>query len=162
VNAFSHPNNPTVAQATLLILRVIIGCGFFVHGYAKLSRGPDKFAVVLDFIGVPLPLFMAWLVTLLELLGGIAMILGVLVTVLSVPLIAIHLVALFTVHMRHGFSSVNTVGMSADGPLFGPPGYEINLVYIGGQLVLVMFGAGLWSIDQMRSGNQTKRPNEMQ
>jgi putative oxidoreductase len=148
-NPFSPVGGPSVGQAMLLVLRLVIGCGFFVHGYAKLSRGPEKFSAVLDFIGVPFPLLVAWLVTLVEMLGGIAMMVGVCVTLLSLPLIAIHLVAMFAVHWRYGFSSVNTVGMSIDGPLFGPPGFEVNLLYIGGQLVLATFGAGFLSIDSM-------------
>lgn len=122
-------------------MRLVIGYGFMVHGYAKLSRGPENFAKVLDYIGVPFPQFMAWFVTVVELLGGFAMILGAFVVLLSVPLIFVHLVALSTVHLRYGFSSVNTIGMSPDGPLFGPPGFEVNLLYIGGILVIAALGA---------------------
>lgn len=135
----------------LLLLRLVIGVGFMVHGWAKLSRGPDKFANLLTYLDIPFPLFMAWLVTIVELLGGLAMILGAFVILLSVPLIILHLVALFGIHIRYGFSSVNTIGMSPDGPLFGPPGFEISLLYIGGILVLAAFGAGALSIDRMFS-----------
>jgi putative oxidoreductase len=53
-------------QWALLPLRLIVGFGFAAHGYAKLSRGPDKFASVVASIGVPQPYFMAWITTLLE------------------------------------------------------------------------------------------------
>lgn len=138
-------------QYALLAMRLVVGYGFMVHGYAKLSRGPEGFAKLLDYIGVPFPHFMAWFVTLFELLGGLAVILGAFVALLSIPLIIVHLVALSTVHLRFGFSSVNTVGMSPEGPLFGPPGFEVNLLYICGILVLAAFGAGAWSIDRLLS-----------
>src|SRR5262245_34881806 len=48
------------------------------------------------------------------------------------PLIVMMLVAMFTVHLRYGFSAINTIGLTADGPQFGPPGYEVNLLYIAG------------------------------
>jgi putative oxidoreductase len=87
------------------------------------------------------------MVTLLELFGGLAVILGVLVAVVSIPLMASMLVAMFTVQIRYGFSSVNTIGLTANGPVFGPPGYEINLLYIGGLLALMLAGPGALSLD---------------
>jgi len=133
-------------------LRLAIGFGFMVHGWAKLSGGPDKFAGLLQWLGVPLPDFIAWLVTLVELVGGLAMFLGAFVTLVSVPMVIISLVAMFTVHLRYGFSSVNTIGLTADGPQFSPPGFEINLLYIGGLILLAVgTGAGAWSIDRWRA-----------
>ena len=38
-----------------LILRAIVGYGFMAHGYAKLARGPQAFAVTLEALGVPIP-----------------------------------------------------------------------------------------------------------
>jgi len=68
----------------------------------------------------------------------------------SIPLIVIHLVAMFFVHSQYGFSSVNTIGLTEAGPQFGPPGFEVNLLYIAGLLAIVMGGgAGAWSIDRL-------------
>ncbi len=67
--------------------------------------------------------------------------------VISLPLIAIMLVALFTVHLRYGFSSINTIGLTRDGPVFGPPGYEVVLLYIAGLLSFILGGAGIFSVD---------------
>ena len=64
------------------------------------------------------------------------------------------LVAMFTVHLRFGFSAVNTIGLTADGPQFGPPGYEVNLIYIAGLLALILGGAGPLSIDRMLAGRK--------
>ena len=100
-------------------IRMILGVGFMVHGWAKLSRGPAAFAELLK---------QAWLVTLLEIFGGLALLMGAFVTIVSVPLILLMLGAMFTVNIKYGFSAVNTIGLTSDGPQFGPPGYEINLL----------------------------------
>lgn len=129
----------------LLPLRLIVGFGFMVHGYAKLSRGPEHFGQLLHQIGVPLPGVTAWMVTLLELAGGLAIILGLVVALASIPLIVSMLVAMLTVQLPYGFSSVNTIGLTPAGPLFGPPGYEINLLYIASLVALALLGPGPWS-----------------
>jgi putative oxidoreductase len=69
----------------------------------------------------------------------------------SIPMAAILLVATLTVHLPYGFSSVNTIGLTASGPQFGPPGFEVNLLYLGGLLMLAMgTGAGALSVDRLR------------
>lgn len=144
-----------------LPIRLVIGWGFVVHGWAKLSRGPAGFAKLLEWIGAPLPHVTAWLSTLLELFGGLALIAGAFVEVVGVPLIAIMLVAMFTVHFRNGFSSINTIGLTPAGPLFGPPGYEVNLLYVSGLLALIAAGAGPLSVDAWlgrgRVGDERRR-----
>src|SRR4051794_20917804 len=104
---------------TLLPLRLLIGAGFLMHGLAKWNRGPEKFGLLLQYAGVPLPFPTAWMVTLLEVFGGAAMLAGVFVTLVSIPLIFSMLGAIFTVQGRYGFSSVNTIGLTPTGPLFG-------------------------------------------
>jgi putative oxidoreductase len=132
-------------------IRMILGVGFVVHGWAKWSRGPAAFAELIKQAHVPLPLANAWLVTLLEIFGGLALLLGAFVTIVSVPLIFSMLSAMFTVNIKYGFSAVNTIGLNPEGPLFGPPGYEINLLYIAGLVALILGGAGPLSIDSLRS-----------
>src|SRR5262245_59498778 len=122
--------NGTYQQWATLPLRLVIGYGFMAHGWAKLSRGPEGFAKLLEQIGAPLPVATAWVSTFVELLGGLAILTGSLVAVASVPLIVMMLVAIFTVHLRYGFSAINTIAVTADGPQFGPPGIEVNLLYI--------------------------------
>ena len=117
------------------------------HGWAKWTRGPASFGNLLHQIGVPLPAQTAWAVTLLEIFGGLAILVGAFVAIVSVPLILNMLVAMFTVQLRYGFSSVNTIGLTPTGPVFGPPGYEINLLYIAGLLALIVYGAGALSVD---------------
>ena len=132
-------------------IRIILGVGFMVHGWAKWSRGPAAFAELLRQAHVPLPLANAWLVTLLEIFGGLALLMGAFVAIVSVPLILSMLGAMFTVNIKFGFSAVNTIGLTAAGPQLGPPGYEINLLYIACLVVLILGGAGPLSIDALRS-----------
>jgi len=130
-----------------LPLRLLIGFGFAAHGYAKLSKGPDGFAVILQTLGVPAPGLMAWLTALGELFGGLALMAGALVPIVSVPLAIIMLVAMFTIHLPYGFSSIKLMALTAHGPEFGIPGYEVNLLYLVGLLTLVLGGAGPLSVD---------------
>jgi putative oxidoreductase len=134
------------------------------HGWAKLSRGPSGFAKLLTQIGAPFPETTAWVSTFVELLGGLAIFVGEFVKIVSVPLIVMMLVAMFTVHPKYGFSSINTIGLTEDGPQFGPPGYEVNLLYIAGLLALILGGAGELSIDRFLWRNEAlaERPNEHQ
>src|SRR5262245_49951587 len=137
-----------------LPLRLVIGYGFVAHGWAKLSRGPEGFGRLLEQIHAPLPEVTAWVSTFIEILGGLAILAGAFVAVVSVPLIVMMLVAMFTVHLRYGFSAINTIGLTADGPQFGPPGYEVNLLYIAGLLALILAGAGPFSIDRLLAQRQ--------
>jgi putative oxidoreductase len=130
-----------------LPLRLAIGYGFAAHGWAKLSRGPAGFAALIQQIGLPFPALTAWAVACLEFAGGLAILAGAFVTAVSVPLILTMLVAMLKVHLRYGFSSIKTIGLTPDGPLFGPPGYEVNLLYIAGLLALILGGAGALSLD---------------
>jgi len=132
----------------LLPLRVSVGVGFLAHGMAKWHRGPDKFAKLLQLIGTPSPLVTAWLVTGLEVLGGLAIIIGAFVLLASIPLFISMVVAMLTIHVHYGFSAVNTVGLTATGPVFGPPGYEINLLYMCALAALALVGPGALSVDQ--------------
>lgn len=139
-----------------VFLRLIIGYGFMAHGWAKLSRGPAGFEKLLTQVGVPFPHITSWISPLIELIGGMAIFLGIFVSVTAIPLIFTMLVAMFTVQVNYGFSSVKTIGLTPKGPLFGPPGYEINLLYIAGLLSLIFTGAGRFSVDSMLINRRNK------
>jgi hypothetical protein len=66
-------------------MRLLVGYGFIEHGFAKLSRGPDAFAVILQQMGVPLPHVAAWMTIGTELVGGLALLLGAFVLWASIP-----------------------------------------------------------------------------
>lgn len=128
-------------------LRLIVGYGFMQHGLAKLSRGPEMFAAILQAMDVPAPHLMAWLTILTELLGGLAVLLGAFVTIVSVPMTAVLLVAMFKVHLPYGFSSIKLLAVTATGAKFGPVGYEVILLYIACLAALVLGGSGPFAID---------------
>ena len=142
---------PIAARWSPIPLRLIVGFGFMQHGVAKLSKGVDAFGAILQAMGVPSPHMIAWLVILTELFGGFAIFVGAFVALASVPMIATLLVAIFTVHLRYGFSSIKLQAVTPSGAVFGPPGYECALLYIACLVALVLSGAGPLSIDRLRS-----------
>jgi uncharacterized membrane protein YphA (DoxX/SURF4 family) len=105
-------------------LRLIVGYGFMEHGFAKLARGLDAFPAILHALGVPAPHLMGWLTILAEIFGGLAVLLGALVPLASIPMAAVLLVAMTTVHLPYGFSSIKLQAVTAAGAQFGPPGFE--------------------------------------
>ena len=137
------------SRFALLPARLVAGVGFLAHGWAKYHRGPEKFAVLLHQVGVPFPSVMAWVGTLTELAGGAALLLGVLVSFACLPLIFTMLVAMFTIHIHYGFSAVNTIGVTPSGPQFGPPGYEISLIYIAALVALAFSKPTPFSVDAL-------------
>jgi putative oxidoreductase len=122
---------------------------FFEHGLAKLTKGPDNFANILQVMGVPAPHIMAWLTVLVEILGGLAVILGAFVALVSLPMAAVLLTAMFTVHLRYGFSSIKLLAVTAAGAQFGPPGYETDLLYLAGLAALALGGSGPLAFDRL-------------
>jgi putative oxidoreductase len=125
-----------------LPLRAIVGFGFMEHGYAKLARGPEMFAAILQALGMPHPAWLAWATVLTELIGGAAVLLGVLIPLASLPMIMVLLVAIVTVHAPNGFSSIKLQSVDAAGAHFGQPGYETDLLYICALAALVLGGSG--------------------
>ena len=136
-----------MARLVPIPLRLIVGFGFMQHGIAKLSRGPDAFATILQALGVPAPHVMAWLTILVEVLGGLAVLLGAFVVLASLPMAALLVVAIFTVHLPYGFSSIKLIAVSPAGAQFGPVGYECNLLYLACLVALVLGGPGPVAID---------------
>jgi putative oxidoreductase len=122
------------------------------HGYAKLSRGPEVFAAVLHGLHVPAPHLASWLTIVTELLGGFAILVGAFVPLASIPLAIILVVAIVTVHLPFGFSSIKLVAITNAGPQFGPPGSEVALLYIAALATLVLGGPGPWSVDYYLAG----------
>lgn len=138
---------PFLARWAPIPLRLIVGGGFMEHGFAKLSKGPENFAAILHATGVPAPHLMAWLTILTELIGGLAVLLGAFVALVSLPMAALLVVAIFTVHLPYGFSSIKLIGVVAGRAQFGPPGYECALLYLACLAALVLGGSGPMAVD---------------
>ncbi len=121
--------------AGLLLLRLALGIIFIAHGYQKFNEfGAEGFALFLMSLGVPMPLFFAWIVIIVEFVGGILLILGAL-TRLAGILIAINMmVAIFLAHIPNGIFVSNN-------------GYEFALILFAAALSLVFTGPGCFAID---------------
>ena len=137
-----------------LPLRLMVGYGFLEHGYAKLARGPDVFISILHAIGMPFSFFLGWATILIEVIGGLLILCGAFVPLASVPMIVLLLVAIFTVHLPNGFSSIKLLSYDASGAHFGQPGYETDLLYVAALLALCFGGAGLLSLDDYVSARR--------
>ncbi len=129
-------------------LRLIVGYGFLAHGVAKLLRGPQSFIDILGALGVFEPLLSAWATILIEIFGGLAVIAGLFIPLASVPMIVVLLVAIFTVHLPNGFSSIKLESVTSAGAHFGQPGYETDLLYLAAIVALVLGGSGPFALDR--------------
>ena len=144
-----------------LPLRLMVGCGFIEHGFAKWSHGPAHFASILFAMGIPAPEIMAWITILTELIGGAAVLVGAFIPLASIPMAAVLMVAMFTVHLPYGFSSIELQSVTSAGAQFGPPGYEVDLLYLA-----LPRGTGCWrsganGVDQLPYEEMTFNPQEV-
>jgi putative oxidoreductase len=146
-NRLAFSAKPSVAVWAAIPLRLIVGYGFMEHGFAKLSRGPEAFVAILHTMSVPAPHLMAWLTILTELIGGLAVLLGAFVPLVSLPMASVLVVAMLTVHLPYGFSSIKLLSVTSGRAQFGPPGYELDLLYLACLAALVIGGSGPMAID---------------
>ncbi len=128
-----------------LPLRLILGGAMTAHGISKITGGIENTAGFFGSIGIPAPGAVAWLVALTETIGGLMLMVGAFVPIVSVVLIVLMLVAMATVHWNNGFFFTNQPG----------PGIEVNLLYIAGLMALMLGGAGAYSVDRMMGGRTT-------
>jgi putative oxidoreductase len=128
-----------LAEFAPLIVRIVAGIIMAAHGFQKLQAGPGNFGGFLAQLGVPLPTLMGYVVTLVELLGGILLIVG-LFSRLAALLLTIDLVAAIVL------VKVN-VGLIA--PPQQGAGAELDLALIAGFLVILFAGPGSVSLDRM-------------
>jgi putative oxidoreductase len=128
--------NPRLGQ---MILRVVLGVIFVAHGAATLfgDGGPGSLAGFLGSLGIPVPILTAWMITLLEFVGGMFLIVGLFVVPTAI-LLAVHmLMGIILFHAQNGFYVV--------GP--GTNGVEYNLLLIAGLLSMLLGGPGLAAVD---------------
>jgi len=135
-------NTNWTGDIATLVLRLAVGVVLAYHGWLKL---PDiaGFAGFVDSLGIPAPDLMAYVVTYLEFLGGIALIVG---------LATRYFAALFVVEMIFTIVLVKLdIGLIA--PEAGV-GAELDLLILAIALSLVLVGAGKWSVDALFSGRR--------
>lgn len=131
-----------------LIVRLVLGLVFVAHGSQKVLGafgGPGLRGVVVNMkqMGVPAPL--AVVAAFTEFLGGLAVIVGFLARPAALGLAVVMVVAIATVHAKHGFF-LNMHMIPGRGH-----GFEFNLALLAMALSIVVGGAGIWSIDRLIS-----------
>lgn len=123
------------AAVPLLLLRLVLAYGFY--GPAKM-KWKDINSVIDWFgsIGIPAPVFNAYLAAGTEMLGVVLLVLGLSTRLIAIPLVITMLVAIKTVHWANGFEAADN-------------GFEIPLYYTIMLLTLLVYGPGKWSVDYL-------------
>lgn len=138
-----NPNGLTQLQGwAITTLRVVVGIVFLAHGGQKLFVwGFGGVAGFLGQVGIPAPMLVAVVVTLVELLGGLALLLGLFTRWAAIPLAIDMLVAILAVHLKAGF--------------FLPNGFEFALTLLAANLALILLGSGEASVDGFLAKRRT-------
>jgi putative oxidoreductase len=130
-------------DGALLLGRLALGVIFVAHGYQKLFvAGVDKIGMMFEQFGFPAPLFFAWVVSLVEFFGGIAVLVGVLTRWAALGLAITMVVAILTVKLPKGLIAQQGVG------------YELDLALLGLALVLLLAGPGRISLEKGLLGKE--------
>ncbi|MBJ7289329.1 DoxX family protein [Williamsia sp.] len=128
-------NSTLPRDIATLLARVGLGVVFLAHGLQKLNVwGYSGTKAAFDGMGAPMPGVSAFLATWIEILGGIALIAGVLTPVVGILLFLDMVGAYFIAHSGNGI-------WVADG------GYEFVLALGAGSLLIAAVGAGKFSVD---------------
>ncbi len=121
-------------------LRLIMGVILALAGYMKVTaiEGTIAYFARMDF---PAPVITAWFIALLELLGGLALLLGLFVRYLGLLFAIQFFVATFWVKF----------------PAQGYAGARLDLMLLAGALALYLLGSGRWSIDSLWSEKERSK-----
>jgi uncharacterized membrane protein YphA (DoxX/SURF4 family) len=114
-----------------LILRFVLGISFFIHGVAKFQAGIGNIAGWFDSIG--LPGFLAYIIATVELIGGIALILGLFSRIISLLFAVVMLGAIFIAKLSAGFLN----------------GFELELAYLAMGVYIAITGSKAYALDSI-------------
>lgn len=137
-------------ESGLLALRVALGSIFFLHGWEKLFGGGLSFvSQMLEIVGWDFPSWLLLAVALVELVGGLALILGY-GTRLAALVLAVEMVVVVVLfHARQGFF-IDTVPSA---PL--AYGFEFHVALVGGLVCIALAGPGAPRLSLKRDGRET-------
>lgn len=119
-----------------LILRVVLGITFFIHGFVKFQGGIEN--QVAWFSSIGLPGFLAYVVAIIELVGGFALIIGSGTKIISVLISFLMIGATLKVKLSLGFLGNGQMA-----------GYELDVVLLAMAVYLAINGSKLWSVGQL-------------
>ena len=119
-----------------IILRAVLGLTFFIHGLSKFQGGIANTVGFFDSLGIPG--FMAYVVAVIELIGGIALLLGLGTRIVSLLFALIMIGAIFTVKL-----SVTFLG---NGQMAG---YELDLILLAASIYFFFAEKSKLSLDQV-------------
>ncbi|PRQ12476.1 hypothetical protein C1Y63_01405 [Corynebacterium sp. 13CS0277] len=131
-------DKPYVRDGALLVLRLTLGFVFIFHGCMVFADGVSVTADSFAASGVPQPTLSAYIAGVAQILGGAGLMVGMLTTFCAGALALFMLCAMYFVHASHGF-------FVADG------GVEYPLVLVVALGMIVVFGAGRASVDEVLS-----------
>ena len=128
---------PALADIAYLVGRVLLGVILIAHGWQKLvSNGISGTSAFFDQSGVPMPTTSAWFAAIVELVGGVAIVLGVAVPVAAALVVLDMLGAYLFVHAGKGL-------------FIDKGGFELVGLIAAGCLLLLAVGGGRYSIDHV-------------
>ncbi|MFC7442600.1 DoxX family protein [Laceyella putida] len=125
----------TRAEVSALILRLVLGFTFMLHGIVKFTAmGIGNVAGWFASMGIPS--FMAYVVAIIELVGGIAMILGLGTRIVAFLFACVMVGAIVTVKWSAGFMGN---GQAA--------GFEFDVALLAMSVSLILTGSRRWALD---------------
>lgn len=116
----------------LLLIRLIIGLVFIIHGLLKLQN-LESTGLYFTQLHIPFPAVMAYVVGIIEVAGGLLVALGFLMTTVNLIFMVIMAVAILTVGWSKGFVD----------------GYEFMLTLLFISLALICTGPGEWKVNRL-------------
>ncbi|WP_079507543.1 DoxX family protein [Mesobacillus jeotgali] len=121
-------------EVSILILRIVLGISFFVHGLAKFQGGIEN--TVGWFGSIGLPGFLAYGVAFIEIVGGIALVLGLFTRIVSIIFILLMVGAIIKVKLAAGFLGNGQMA-----------GYELDLAYLAMAVSIAITGSKAYALD---------------